>query len=62
MKNRYLDALKSSALSITPIIVIVIILSLTGLAPLDFNRGDYILLSIGLVVLIVGLAILYPFK
>lgn len=57
MKNRYLDALKSSALSITPIVLIVIVLSLIGVAPLDFGRGDYWLLLIGLFVLIIGLSI-----
>ena len=57
MKNRYLDAFKTSFLSITPIIVIVLILSFTGLAPLDFFRGDYILLLVGLVILIAGLSI-----
>lgn len=57
MKNRYLDALKSSALSISPIVLIVIVLSLIGIAPLDFARGDYWLLLIGLVVLIIGLSV-----
>ena len=57
MKNRYLDALKTSCLSITPIIVIVLVLSFTGLAPLEFYRGDYILLLVGLVILILGLSV-----
>ena len=57
MKNRYLEALKSSSLSIAPIVILVLILSFTGLVPLDFARGDYWLLLIGLVVLIIGLAV-----
>lgn len=57
MKNRYLDALKTSALSITPIVMIVLILSLTGITPLNFARGDYWLLLIGLIILIAGLTI-----
>lgn len=56
MKNRYLDALKSSALSITPIIAIVLVLSFTGLAPLASFK-EYLLVLIGLVVLILGLSI-----
>ncbi len=62
MKNRYLNALKSSALSITPIILLVILMSVipvngSRLVPLEWARGDYALLLIGMVILIVGLAI-----
>ena len=55
MNNRYLDALKTSALSIAPIALIVLILSLTGITPLNFARGDYWLLLIGVLLLIAGL-------
>ena len=64
MKNRYLSALLNSTLSIMPIIVIVIVLSLTGLAPIGdtFTTSGlgwqyYVLLLIGGVVLIVGLSL-----
>ena len=57
MRNRYVNALLSSTLSITPIVLIVLILSWTGLTPLNFDRGDYLLLIIGMFVLIVGMAI-----
>lgn len=57
LKNRHVQALITSTLSIAPIIAIVIILSLVGLAPLNFNRGDYLLLLIGMIVLIAGLTI-----
>lgn len=56
-KNRYLNSLITATLSIAPVFVIVAILSLIGLAPLDFNRGDYLLLVIGMFVLILGLTI-----
>ena len=55
-KNRWLRALISSATSIIPMILLIFVLSVTGLAPLDFNRGDYLLLFIGMVILILGLA------
>ncbi len=55
--NRFLKSFISSALSIVPIIAIILVLSLVGLAPLDFNRGDYLLLLVGAIVLIVGLAL-----
>lgn len=55
MKNRYLSALISSSLSIVPMILIIFILSWTGVYELP-TRG-VILLLIGLVVLIVGLAL-----
>lgn len=55
MKNRYLNAFFSSCLSIVPIFVIVLLLSFSRLARLDFYRGDYVLLLIGMIILIVGL-------
>lgn len=57
MKNRYLKAFATSSLSIIPIFLIVLALSWTGLAPLNFNRGDYLLLLVGMIVLIVGLSL-----
>ena len=57
MRNRWLQALITSSLSIIPMIAIIAILSFTGLAPLNANRGDYILLFVGMVILIVGLSI-----
>ncbi len=57
MKNRYVQAIVSSILSIVPIILIVLVLSFTGIAPLSLKRGDYLLLIIGMIVLIMGLAI-----
>jgi len=57
VKNRYLNSLINSSLSIIPIILIVVILSLTGIAPLERNRGDYLLLLIGMIVLIIGLSL-----
>ena len=56
MKNRYVQALVSSSLSIVPIILIICVLSWTKVAPLDNARGDYLLLFIGMFVLIAGLA------
>lgn len=55
MKNRYLQAFISASLSIIPMIFIILILSWTKVAPLNFARGDYWLLLIGMVVLITGL-------
>lgn len=57
MKNRWVQAFITSSLSIVPMIAIVLILSFTKLAPLNAARGDYALLLIGMVVLIVGLAV-----
>ena len=57
MQNRWIKALVTSLLSIVPMIVIVLILSFSKLAPLDAGRGDYALLLIGMVVLIVGLSV-----
>ena len=55
MKNRYLQAFISASLSIIPMIFIILILSWTNVAPLNFARGDYWLLLIGMIVLITGL-------
>ena len=55
MHNRYLNALVSSSLSIVPIIAIVIILSLTKVAPL--NGEQTLLIVIGMIALIIGLAL-----
>ncbi len=57
MKNRWLNALISSSLSIVPMIAIILILSFSKLSPLDAGRGDYTLLLVGMVILIVGLSI-----
>lgn len=64
MKNRYLSALVTSCLSIIPIVVIIIVLSLCKIAPIGFNFVDmggegsnYILLLVGAVVMILGLAL-----
>ena len=57
MKNRYVQSLITASLSIVPMVLIICILSWTGLAPLSFKDGHYLLLLIGMVVLIVGLAI-----
>ncbi|HKL72807.1 MAG TPA: DUF1538 domain-containing protein [Candidatus Onthovivens sp.] len=57
MHNRYLRSFGSSCLSIIPIIILILIISLTGIAPLDFARGDYYLLLTGMVVLILGLTL-----
>ena len=63
-KNRYLNAFISSALSIMPIIIIVIALSLSGLAPIGdtftvsgLGWEYYVLLLAGAVVMIVGLSL-----
>ena len=63
-KNRYLNSFISSALSIMPIIVIVIVLSLTNLAPIgdtftQFGMGwqYYVLLLVGAFIMIVGLSL-----
>ncbi|MCQ2800358.1 MAG: DUF1538 domain-containing protein [Bacilli bacterium] len=55
MKNRYLSALLSSSLSIAPMILLVFILSWTPL--LTITSNDYIMLAIGGVFLILGLAL-----
>ena len=56
MHNRYLKAFINASLSIVPMILIVLILSWTGLYQLNWQRGDYILLIVGMIVLIAGLA------
>ena len=55
MKNRYLSALISSSLSIAPMILLVCILSWTPL--LNLGAFDYLMLIIGGLVLIIGLAL-----
>lgn len=64
MNNRFVKALISSLLSIIPIVAIIFILSLTDIAPVgnnfvrdDLGADNYILLGIGAVVMIVGLAL-----
>ena len=57
MKNRYLNALLSSTLSIAPMILLVCVLSWIPLIGLDFTNYDYIMLIVGGVVLIFGLAL-----
>ena len=56
-KNRYLRALISSLLSITPIVLIVLVLSWVNISPLKFERGDYWLLLAGYFTLVIGLAV-----
>ena len=63
-KNRFLNSLLTSSLSILPIIVIVIILSLSNLAPIGdtFTKSGlgwqyYILLLVGAFVMIFGLTL-----
>lgn len=55
MKNRYLQSLITASLSICPIILIVFILSWTGLAPLSGNECAFLL--VGLIFLIAGLTL-----
>lgn len=55
MKNRFVQSFVSATLSIVPMIAIVLVLSWTGLSPLNFQRGDYWLLITGMFVLIIGL-------
>ena len=55
MKNRYIQAFTSASLSIIPMILIILVLSWTSVAPLNFARGDYGLLLIGMIILIAGL-------
>ncbi len=59
MKNRYLEAFKTSALSIIPMIAIVLILHFTNLAKItDGDSLDNIwLILAGMVVLVIGLAL-----
>ena len=64
MNSRFVKALFSSLISIVPIVAIIFILSLTNLAPIgnNFARNDlgienYILLGVGAIIMIVGLAL-----
>jgi len=64
MKNRYISALVTSCLSILPIVLIIYILSLTGVAPIGDtftkavgNTDNYVALAIGAGILIVGLSL-----
>lgn len=56
MKNRFLRALISSSISILPIIVLVAVLSLTGISRFP-NAGNYLALGVGGICLTVGLAL-----
>ena len=63
MNNRYVKALLSSTLSIIPIIAIIFLLSLSNVAPIGNNfavqnlgTDNYLLLGIGAIIMIVGLA------
>ena len=64
MKNRYVSALISSSLSIAPMVIAILILSLTGVTNINSMRPDGSmdwsntwLLLLGLFVLILGLAL-----
>lgn len=57
MKNRYLNAIKSSSLSILPILMIVLFLSIPGIGIINLTGWDYLMLSIGGVTLIGGLSL-----
>ena len=57
MKNRYINAFITASLSIIPMMLIICVLSWTNLAPLSWDDGHYLLLIIGTIVLIVGLAV-----
>lgn len=64
MGNRYLKALFTSALSILPILIIVLILSISNLAPIGdtftisgLGTDNYILLAVGGVIMIIGLSL-----
>lgn len=64
MKSRFAQAFVTSIFSILPVAAIVVVLSLSNLAPIgnNFVRGDlgfenYVLLGIGVVVMIFGLAL-----
>lgn len=55
-KNQYLRSLFTSLISISPIVILILILSWTNLAP--FKGGyDYLLLFLGAFVLIIGLTL-----
>ena len=55
IKNTYLQAIVTSSISITPIIILCLIMALTKL--ISFNAVDYIFLGIGWIALILGLAL-----
>ena len=59
IKNRHLSAFISSALSIVPIIAIILVLHLTGISKITPNNdsSNIWLVVIGMVVLIIGLAL-----
>lgn len=59
LKNRHVSAFISSALSIVPMIAIILIMHFTGLARItnDGNNSNIWLILIGMVALIVGLAL-----
>ncbi len=54
MKNKYLKSFVNSAISIIPIVVIVFILSLSGLSTI--SNTDYVMLTLGAFVMISGLS------
>ncbi|MBR0295025.1 MAG: DUF1538 family protein [Bacilli bacterium] len=55
IKNNYLKSIVTASISITPIIVVCLVMALIKL--IDFNAVDYIFLAIGGVSLILGLAL-----
>ena len=55
IKNTYLKAILTASISITPIIILCLIMAWTGL--ISFNYVDYIFLIIGWISLILGLAL-----
>ena len=57
VKNRYVNALISSSLSIVPIILLVLILSFIPYFNINLGTTGYILLIVGMVILILGLAL-----
>ena len=64
MRNRFLKSLLSSTLSIFPIILIILALSLSNLAPVgnnfahsDLGYENYILLGVGAFIMIFGLTL-----
>lgn len=54
MKNKYLRSFFNSAISIIPIVAIVFVLSLTGLAKI--SNTDYVMLTFGAFIMISGLS------
>lgn len=57
MKNRYFEALKSSTLSILPIVIIVLVLSIPQLNIIALHKWDYIMIGVGTLALIFGLSL-----